>query len=135
MSLIQINHHPSRRELRQFGAIVFIVLPLLTWWWIGAGGMLGWMLAVGGVTFALSWWKPTWMRMVYLGACYATYPFGWIFGWLALITLYFGLLWPLGWLSRTLGRDRLHLRRQRDLATYWKAKRRPENVVSYYRQS
>jgi hypothetical protein len=54
---------------------------------------------------------------------------------LALLVLYFGLVFPAGMLFRLLGRDPLALRLDRRARTYWSPKAPPRGAASYYRQS
>ena len=135
MPIIQINHDPTRRQIREFGVVSLFALPALAWWWTGVGVVFLLMLVAGVLLCALSWWRPAWVKVIYIGASYLVYPLGVCLGWLALVGLFFGLFVPIGYLCRLVGRDRLVLRRPQDVDTFWTPKRRPQDVASYYRQS
>ena len=53
MSLIQTNWKPDAVQLRQFGVICFIALPLVGWFW-GAGWSVMGLLVVAGLAMAVA---------------------------------------------------------------------------------
>lgn len=135
MALIQINHNPTTRQVRQFVAIAMVALPTLTWWWLGIS--VPFLVALVGVSVLaiLGWVRPESLKLVFVAACYLAYPIGWCLGWLALIGLFVGLFVPFAVVFRLIGRDRLQLSRPKNAQSYWSKKRSARSVASYYRQS
>ena len=85
----------------------------------------------------LAYLAPVVVRPIYLGVTILTAPLGLVIGELLMLLVYYGVVCPLGILGRLLGRDRLHLKRDASSTrtSYWRTKKRPEDVRSYYRQS
>ena len=134
MKLIQANWQPTPRPLRQFAGTCLVVLPVLGWLW-GVSenimiAMAGGGLLIGLVGYAL----PKSVQPLYLTLMVITTPIGIVLGELAMLTIYFGLFWPMGLVFRLLRRDALQLQLDREQTTYWQPKPQPPNVTSYYRQ-
>lgn len=134
MKLFEINWNPTPRQLRQFGAIAGLVLPLVAWRCGGAPVVIGaWALA-GAALAGLGWFVPRALRWPFLGLTLLALPIGLVVGELALLSIYFGVFLPIGLAFRLMRRDRLKLRLDRQAATYWERKPRPAGAASYYRQ-
>ena len=135
MKLIEINWHPSGRQLRQFGIICLVVLPLLGWLWGGSVlvvsllGVIGLGLAFAGIVF------PKALLPVFVALTVVTAPIGMVIGELAMLMIYFGVFLPMGLLFRFSRRDALQLKLNRNSRTYWQPKKQPRGAESYYRQS
>lgn len=111
------------REWRKFalaGGVFFSLTLWLVWWRWGWFVDWVWGLQAGLVVLVLvGWWMPRGVRPVYRGALTLSHYSGQIMG-RVLLGLMFGLLvLPLGLLMRMLGKDLLHLRRDRKAASYW----------------
>lgn len=133
--MTSVNWHPDERQLRQFGLMALVVLPLLGWWWsAGNAAALGVAAAVGGVCGLLALARPQWLRPVFVGLSLVVWPIGVVVGELALVVIYFGVLTPLGMLLRCSGREALARRFDRHAASYWQEKRRPAGPRSYRKQ-
>lgn len=134
MKLFEIVWNPTPRQLRQFGAIAGLVLPLVAWRCGAAPALLAaWALA-GTAVFALGWFLPRALRAPFLGLTLLALPIGLVVGELALLAIYFGVFLPIGLAFRLMRRDRLKLTLDHRAATYWEPKPRPAGVASYYRQ-
>jgi hypothetical protein len=148
MKLVEINWRPSDRQLRQFGLISLVALPLLGWWFCGRPGITGWtsrqqyvvglLAVVGGLLGCVGTVRPQLLRPVFLAAMIVALPIGLVIGELSLLLIYFGLFAPLALFFRLLGRDALERKIDRQAVTYWSPKAnpaKPKGVESYYRQS
>ncbi len=136
MSLIRINHHPSRQQLRVF-AIAWLVcfgsLAFAMWTksrtlpavWIG-----GFALGVSMVGLV----APKLLRVVYLGMTYMTFPIGWVLSHVILAVVYYFALTPIGWILRLVQYDPLTRRFDRTASTYWKTRAEPSAAERYFRQ-
>lgn len=135
MKLIEINWHPTDRQLRQFGVICMFALPAVAWLW-GGGTTIVITLALAGTVLALTGLAaPAILKPVFLALTILATPIGMVVGELAMLIIYFGIFLPFGLISRITRRDSLQLRLDRGKDSYWEAKKQPTNIASYYRQS
>lgn len=135
MKIVELDWKPTDRQLRQFGIICLIALPLVGWVW-GAGALVvgslsavGLLLAIAGIVL------PRTVKPVYIALMIFAAPIGMVIGELAMLLIYFGVFCPMGLLFRLIRRDALQLKTDRDAQSYWRAKGQPRSVASYYRQS
>ncbi len=135
MKLIEINYHPTVSQLRQFGVICLIGLPLLGWVWGAGMSTLVILAVIGLVLAAVGAVMPAVLRPIFLGLTIIASPIGMLIGELAMLMIYFGLFLPMGLFFRIVGRDALHLKINKSGNTYWQPKKTPEDVAAYYRQS
>jgi hypothetical protein len=134
MSLIEINWSPSLRQLRQFGVLCLIAVPLIGWLWGASPAVLGMLVGVGGAMATVAWIRPRWLRPVFVGLMIAAAPIGMILGELSMLLIYFCVFLPIGIVFRLLRRDALQLRMNRNQETYWQSKTDPQELASYYRR-
>jgi hypothetical protein len=142
MKLIDINRHPTDRQLKQFGIAALLFLPLIGWLATGKPRtlaaanlpLLGSLAAVGLVFALLAFLKPRALQPVFVGASLVTLPIGLVVGEVVLLVIFFGLFTPMGLLFRLLGRDALQRRLDRGAKTYWQPKRQPDSPARYYQQ-
>ncbi len=137
MALLEINRHPSARELRWFGVLLAAVVAL-------AGGFVYWRLeapaaarmvwAGGAVLAAIYAAAPPLRRWVWLGWLYAAFPIGWTLSHLVLAATYYLVLTPIGLLLRLVHGDPLDRAPNRSAASYWTARRQVRDVRRYFRQ-
>lgn len=128
---------PSRKVLRQFAALSLIVLGSLACWrglargeWVAAA-VLG-TLALGvGLTGLL---RPSLIRYVFIAAMIVTFPIGWLFSWVVLSLVYFGVFTPLAVAFRWTGRDALERLGKTSPQSYWKPKAAPADASRYLQQ-
>ena len=134
MSLVEINWSPTQRQLRQFGLLCLIALPLLGWLW---GANSTWIVVLFGIasaTAGVSYLQPRIVRPLFVGLILLTAPFGMIIGELAMLLIYFAIFLPISVLFRIVRRDALQLRIERERESYWRAKAEPKDIASYYRR-
>ncbi len=135
MSLVKANWHPTDRQLRQFGVLCALGLPLVSWMWGGSGELIA-ASAIGGIVLAacaFAW--PRVVAPVFIAAMLVTLPIGLILSELILFLVYALVFVPMGLVFRMLGRDRLARKLQPKVSSYWTPKAQPKSVASYYRQS
>jgi hypothetical protein len=139
MGLIQINHHPSKRDLRLFGLLWFplfyglvgaLVLlrspfPQAAWWIWGAGVVLS---LVGSRV-------PPVMRVVFVGLSYAAFPIGWTVSHTMLLFLYYVVLTPIGLALRLFGHDAMKRRLDPKRTTLWEPVESERELGRYFRQT
>jgi hypothetical protein len=133
--MTSINWHPDARQLRQFGLIALVVLPLLAWWWSGGNrAVIGVAVAVGGLFGLLALARPQGLWPAFVGLSLVAWPIGMVVGELALLVIYLGVITPLGLMLKCCGRDALARRFDRQAASYWQEKSRPTHPQSYRKQ-
>ncbi len=122
--MLTINRHPSRAQLWWFAGLW---LPLFG----GAmGSSLYWRMHAptaatfvwGGTAAAtlISLLSGEAARLVFLALSYATFPIGFVVGWVAFAMIYFAVLTPLGFVMRLAGRDMLQLTDRGRSESYWR---------------
>jgi hypothetical protein len=134
MSLIEINWSPSDRQLRQFGWLCLIVLPLLGWWWRASPTWLAILFSLACLVVALAYLQPRVVRPLFVGIILLAAPIGMLTGELAMLLIYFAIFLPISLAFRLARRDALQLRIDRKAASYWQGKTEPKDVASYYRR-
>jgi hypothetical protein len=95
------------RELRQFGLGLSLLLVAIFWAllpWLGERPRPDWPLVAGGVIAALALAWPAAILPVYRLLVPVARVLGVVNTWLLLGTVFFGILFPLGWVLRRLGR-------------------------------
>ena len=135
MKLIELNWNPTSRQLRQFGGVSVVALPLITWVWGGSIDLILTMLGIGGLLAGIGLLVPSMLRPVFVAVSVIGAPIGMVIGELTLLLIFFGVFVPLGLFFRLIRRDALQLKIDRDCDSYWQPKRGPSSVASYYRQS
>jgi hypothetical protein len=138
MSLMEIEWHPTGRQLRIFGvsgllaSIVAAVVLLLVWGVAFFWALLA--LAAGGTIFLCSLVSPRAARILYLGLTAVAMPIGMVVSLVLLSAFYFLLLTPLAIVFRLMGRDPLHRRFDPTAESYWVLHRPSETMERYFHQ-
>jgi hypothetical protein len=135
LKLVELNWNPSDRQLRQFGLVCLVALPLLGWIWNGTAAWIGALAGVGLALAVAGLLMPGALRPIFLVLSIAAAPIGIVVGELTMCVIYFGVFLPLGLIFRAIRRDALQQQVDRGATSYWQPKRPPTNVASYYRQS
>lgn len=130
MALAEITWHPSDRQLRQFGCIALVALPLAGWFGSGSPGVTLAAGIAGAGMAALGLFAPRWLRVPFVALCLATLPIGWAVGEIVLLAI-FGLVFvPIGLFFRITRRDALRRRLVPEAKTYWEPKQQPDGAAS-----
>ncbi len=138
MSVVQINRHPTRRQLNQFGLIWMGFVALAGFIAIFKFQLPGlarslWLASV--LVPLIGWLVPPFMRWVFLGMSYLAWPIGFVVSHVVLAIVYYLVLTPIGLMTRLFGYDSMKKRFDRDAASYW-TERPPAAAESrrYFRQ-
>jgi len=138
MALIKINHDPSERQLALFGLLWLL--------FVGTFGLVlygrsGWQpVAIGLCAAALAvpaigWLAPGFLRIVYLGTSYLTFPIGLVMSHVLLAVAYYGVLTPTGLLMRAIGYDSMNRRFDSQSDSYWTPREADQDASRYFRQA
>jgi hypothetical protein len=143
--IVKIDWNPPDRQLRQFGWISLIALPLLVWWFGGRPFKTGWTpgneTAIGialaiGVTFAtMAAFKPQLLKWPFIVLCLIGLPIGVVVGEILFAIVYLVVITPVALYFKLIGRDSLERRIDKNVPTYWKPRKQPSGPESYFRQS
>ena len=134
MKLLEINWNPTHRQLRQFGVICLIALPLIGWLWGADVPVVLALAAIGLGLSILGLALPRSVKPIFLALTIVATPIGIVLGELAVLLVYFCVFFPIGLAFRLAKRDALHMKRDSKTTSYWQSKKQPSNVGSYYRQ-
>jgi hypothetical protein len=136
--MISINWHPTDREVRQFAGIWFpvfclivsLLLGLRFGAWQGAGMVIAFAVVIGVVGLV----QPRVVRPLYVAWMCAAFPIGWTVSHLLLAAVFYLVIAPLGLVFRASGRDKLKLRPESEVKTFWTRRRPSAGVDQYFRQ-
>ena len=134
MSLIKANWDPTPRQLRQFGCITFLALPLILWIWGAGGSSIAVAALVGAAVACVGVVRPRSIRPLFVALMFVTIPIGIVVSEILLALIYFGVFLPLGVMMRLVKGDHMGLTIDRNATTYWHNKQAPKGPASYYRQ-
>ena len=137
MSLIRINHDPSRKDLNVFGAIwlvFFSVVASLVWKRTGNSTAATCVLAGAIAIPVVGWVLPRFMRLVYLGMTYASFPIGFTISFLLMVIIYYGIVFPLGLMMKICGYDPMTRKIDTSASSYWIDRKQEREVKTYFRQ-
>ncbi|MEO8497939.1 MAG: SxtJ family membrane protein [Planctomycetota bacterium] len=137
MALVDINWHPSRKELRVFsllligfGAIVAAILyrrlddPIPS---------VAVMLVTGAIGL-VGLVAPLLVRPVYIVWMGLAFPIGWTVSHVMMLAVYYFVLTPIGLAMRLCGRDPMQRRIDLEAKTYWLPRSTRGDLKSYFRQ-
>ncbi len=138
MSLMEIEWHPSGRQLRVFGvsgllASILAALILVFVWEVAVLWALATVTA-GIAIFLCSLFSLTAARWLYIGLTLVAMPIGLVVSFVLLAVFYFLLLTPLAIVFRLIGRDSLHRRYEPEVESYWVDHKPNENMERYLHQ-
>ena len=115
-----LTRHDTR-ELREFGLGLALLLVLIFWAllpWLGDRPRPAWPLVAGGAVAALALTWPAAVHPVYRLLLPVARVLGIVNTWLLLGAVFFGILLPVGWVLRRLGRLQYLTRFDPDAASY-----------------
>lgn len=137
MAIVDINWNPSRRELKVFSLLLigfFAVVAALTRW-KGSSAETAWLIAGSGTIVGIAGvLAPPFIRIVYLVWMTAVFPIGFIVSNVVLILVFYGVVWPIGIMSRLAGRNALQLGFDRQARSYWNVRPPVKDARRYFRQ-
>ena len=137
-TLVGLEWHPSRRDLRAFGFATAVVCSALAFavahsaWPDRAsfGAVRSILFAASLLCIVVALARPSWFRPLYVVLTCVTFPIRWLVAWASLLALFFVVLTPIAFAVRRL-RTRVH---QTPGSAWLPARKRPERA-RYFRQS
>ena len=144
--LIEIDLHPDRRTLRQFGFIAlggFGFLAAIAWFEVlifsfGLGDLrMGFVSVFAGLAAVAAFFSlvaPQANLPLYVGLTVLTYPIGFVLSYVIMGTLFYLLIGPMALVMRLIGRDPLNRALDPAASSYWVDARPARPKEHYFRQ-
>jgi hypothetical protein len=137
--LFEAPGRPDVRQLRQFAwaLLAFVTIVVAVRVWRGhaiAGGSMalaaaGWALGLLGAV------SPRRIEWLFVAATTVTRPIGLVVSECMLAVMYFGVITPVAFVARLVGRDRMRRTFDRGAASYWVPRKPTTDPSRYFRQS
>lgn len=137
MAIVDINWNPSRKELKAFSLLLIVFFAIVAWLahQKGASVQTAWTIAGGGAAVGIAGLlAPAFIRVVYVVWMAAVFPIGFVVSNVVLALVFYGVVWPIGILTRLTGRNALQLGFDRDAKTYWNVRQPTTDPRRYFRQ-
>jgi hypothetical protein len=135
--MLDIPLKPSAKMLRQFAVAWLIIFPAIGvfQFFIRAHTTIGILLmgvgVIGGIAGVI---KPALLRPIFVAWMVAAFPIGWCFSQVMLAVLFYGLLTPVSWGLRMIGRDALSRRNTVKKSSFWHERSATTEPQRYFRQ-
>ncbi len=134
MAVFRIDTNPGPRQLRQFGLMCVVLLPVIAWFWGASSSTIQAAAVIGTGLGVLGVFAPKLLKPIFIGLVFVTFPIGLIVGEVILLAIFAGLFLPMALLFRIIGRDVLKRRLAVEAKTFWVPRSGPTNVRRYFRQ-
>ena len=132
------RHNPSVREIRWFGVLLLAVFALLggvAFFAFGSPRTARGLWITGAALCALHAAAPPLRRPLYDAWMALVMPFGSVISQLLLASIFYGVITPVAWWMRLLGRDKLDRRFDAQRGSYWISRAPSSDTARYFRQS
>lgn len=144
MAFVEIDWKPPEKQLRQFGYLCLVFLPLIGWVFSGRPGPSTWtptttkavaiMAGIGAVIAGIGAVKAALLRPVFVGACLLAFPIGLVVGEVLFFVIFALVFTPMSLIFRLIGRDSLDRHLEPNAKSYYRPKAQPKDVRQYFRQ-
>ncbi|MBN2312516.1 MAG: hypothetical protein JXM79_01215 [Sedimentisphaerales bacterium] len=115
--------------------VAAVLMAVLLYTFKGLGMQWGAVIISLGATIVLSSLVSSrFTRVIYLGFIFAALPIGLVVSFVLLAVFYFGILTPLAFIFRLIGRDTLQRTFDPGADSYWITHRKPDHLDRYYNQ-
>ena len=134
---MSINRQPSAKDLRWFAGLLIPFASFISWqlWRRDFSEVACYVVAgVGFGIGVLGLINPAAVRRLYVGWMIAVSPIATVVTFTLMALVYFGVLWPVSWLTHAKQRDALKLQIDRKAQTYWEQKPQVTDPRRYFRQ-
>lgn len=137
MAIVDINWNPSPKELKVFSLLLIVFFAIVAGlaWRKGASVETACLIAGGGAVVGIvGVFSPAFIRIVYVVWMTAVFPIGFVVSNVVLAVVFYGVVWPIGILTKLIGRNSLQLGFDRDAKTYWNVRQPTRDPRRYFRQ-
>ena len=132
--MIAWNGNPTDKQLRQFGVLCAVGLPLFGFFWTSNPVVIGALVSVGIVISGCGWFAPSSIKPAFLVMSLITFPIGWVISELSLLIIYFLLFLPIGLMLRCvrlLSKKKSDADIDYDRESYWQPRTEPESQATF----
>ena len=144
--MVELNFHPDRKTLRDFGFIAFVgfgLLALMAWtesflFAFGLGGArvtltsIFLLLGIYCLFFGLVY--PPANRYVFVGLSIITFPIGMVLSYVIMALLFFGIFGLIATLMRIFRYDPMSRKHDANAKSYWHEARAARPHADYFKQ-
>ena len=137
MALVRINRNPPASQLAVFAGLWLLFVGGWGAWFAYRHGWDAWstsLVILGLAAPILGVINRGGLRLLYLAACYATLPIGWVVSHLLLGFVYYGVMTPIGLIMKLVGYDPMNRTIDPNTETYWNKRESSEDKQRYFRQ-
>ncbi len=137
MAIVDVNWNPSRKELKVFSLLLIVFFAIVAGLAYRKGASVqtvGLISAGGAVVGIAGFFWPAFIRIVYVVWMTAVFPIGFVVSNVVLAVVFYGVVWPIGILTRISGRNSLQLGFDSDAKTYWNVRPPTRDPRRYFRQ-
>ena len=137
MAFIEINRHPSNKDLRWFAGLLIPfcgVIAGMLWRKDWSPSVCYSIAGAGSAIGLLGLLAPQSIRRVYVGWMLAVTPISIVVTSVLMGLVFFGVVWPIALLIRARQRDTLKLHWDKSAATYWEPRTQQTDPRRYFRQ-
>ena len=114
------NIKSGKRELKQFGITIAVVLAILSCWFLWRGRDGGYILLIITILFlALGLFLPNLLKPLQKMWMTLAVLLGWVMTRVILIVLFYLVVTPIGLLARICGKDFLNRKFDREAQSFW----------------
>ena len=146
MAIVDINWHPTRKELRWFAGLLIVFCGVVAWF-VNEGAQpvastsppvtspFSIAIAVAGAVIGVTGLaRPDWVRYVYVAWMVAVSPIAFVVSNLIVAVVFYLVVAPIGFLMKLVRRDALNLEFRQETTSYWQEKEMPKDPRRYFRQ-
>lgn len=137
MAIVDINWNPSRKELKTFSLLLIVFFAIVAGLVYGKGAAIetAYLIAGGGAVVGIAGMlSPAFIRVVYVVWMAAVFPIGFVVSNVVLAVVFYGVVWPIGLMTKLTGRNALQLGLDRKAKTYWNVRPPMKDPRRYFRQ-
>jgi hypothetical protein len=137
MAIVDINWNPSRKELKTFSLLLIVFFAIVAGLTSGKGAAIetACLIAGGGAVVGIAGvLSPAFIRVVYVVWMAAVFPIGFVVSNVVLALVFYGVVWPIGLMTKLTGRNALQLGLDRKAKTYWNVRPPMKDPRRYFRQ-
>ncbi len=137
MTMVEINWHPSRKELRVFAVLLivfFAIVAAVIYQKTSSVPASITIVVVASIIGLLGWCVPNFMRVVYVTWMLAVFPIGFVISHVILAVVFYLVLTPIGCIMRLCGRDPMQRQFDSSASSYWVARHQENRPSRYFRQ-
>ncbi|MGZ0173086.1 MAG: SxtJ family membrane protein [Planctomycetales bacterium] len=137
MAIVDINWNPSRKELKTFSLLLIVFFAIVAGLTFGKGAAIetACLIAGGGAVVGIAGvLSPAFIRVVYVVWMAAGFPIGFVVSNVVLALVFYGVVWPIGLMTKLTGRNALQLGLDRKAKTYWNVRPPMKDPRRYFRQ-